>query len=60
MDDYWMKSEKKEVAAKKLDEDMDAYWEKKGQSTEAADKSEEANDGEAAEAESEEPAAETS
>jgi hypothetical protein len=31
MDEYWLKSSNKEVAAKKLDEDMDAYWEKKGQ-----------------------------
>jgi hypothetical protein len=35
MDDYWMKSENKEVAAKKLDDDMDAYWEKKGKTDES-------------------------
>lgn len=35
MDDYWLKSENKEVAAKKLDEEMDAYWEKKGEAKEA-------------------------
>jgi len=29
MDDYWAKSDNKELAAKKLDDDMDAYWEKK-------------------------------
>ena len=29
MDDYWMKSGKKEVVGKKLDDEMDAYWEKK-------------------------------
>lgn len=29
MDDYWAKSDNKELAAKKLDEDMDAYWDKK-------------------------------
>ena len=35
MDDYWLKSENKEVAAKKLDEEMDSYWEKKGEAKEA-------------------------
>ena len=33
MDDYWMKSGNKEMANKKLDDDMDAYWEKKGEVT---------------------------
>jgi len=29
MDDYWMKSGNKEMANKKLDDDMDEYWEQK-------------------------------
>lgn len=36
MDDYWLKSENKEVAGKKLDEDMDAYWAKKDAAKEGA------------------------
>jgi hypothetical protein len=31
MDEYWLKSKDKAVAAKKLDEDLDSYWAKKGQ-----------------------------
>jgi len=42
MDDYWLKSENKEVAAKKLDEEMDAYWEKKGEAKEGEGEEEEA------------------
>jgi len=53
MDDYWMKSGNKEVAAKKLDGDMDDYWSKKKDG--AADDAE--KEGEAA-AESEKPAEE--
>jgi hypothetical protein len=30
MDDYWMKSDNKELAEKKLNDDMDDYWAKKG------------------------------
>ena len=37
-----MKSENKEIAAKKLDEDMDAYWEKKGQAEASEEGGEEA------------------
>ena len=48
MDDYWLKSDNKEVAAKKLDEEMDAYWDKKGEAKEA-----EGEDGEAAAGEGE-------
>jgi hypothetical protein len=40
MDEYWLKSKDKTVAAKKLDEDMDSYWAKKGE--------EEGKEGEAA------------
>ena len=29
MDDYWVKSGNKELASKKLDDDMDSYWAKK-------------------------------
>jgi hypothetical protein len=29
MDEYFLKSGNKEIAAKKLDDDMDAYWAKK-------------------------------
>ena len=29
MDDYWLNSDNKQMATKKLDEDMDAYWELK-------------------------------
>ena len=46
MDDYWMKSEKKEIAAKKLDEDMDEYWDKKGEQEIAEGEQKEAGDGE--------------
>jgi len=35
MDDYWMKSGKKEVVGKKLDDEMGAYWEKKNVAKEA-------------------------
>jgi len=31
-----MKSENKEIASKKLDDDMDSYWAKKGEGTAAA------------------------
>jgi hypothetical protein len=42
MDDYWSKSTNKEVAGKKLDEDMDAYWEQK--KTKEPEKEEEAKE----------------
>jgi hypothetical protein len=35
MDDYWMKSGNKELAEKKLNDDMDDYWAKKGDDGEA-------------------------
>jgi hypothetical protein len=41
MDDYWMKSDNKELAEKKLNDDMDDYWAKKG-----ADGEDAAKDGE--------------
>jgi len=46
MDDYWLKSANKEVAAKKLDEDMDAYWEKKGEAADAGGEAVAAAEGE--------------
>ena len=51
-----MKSENKEIASKKLDDDMDSYWAKKG-----GDEGEAGEGGDAAEAEEggdEKPAAE--
>ena len=36
MDEYWMKSSNKELANKKLDEDMDSYWAKKEEKADAA------------------------
>ena len=56
MDEYWMKSENKEIASKKLDDDMDSYWAKKGDATTAT---EEGGDDATAEGEDEKPAADT-
>ena len=36
MDEYWLKSDNKELANKKLDEDMDSYWAKKEEKADAA------------------------
>ena len=51
-----MKSENKEIASKKLDDDMDSYWAKKGDATTAT---EEGGDDATAEGEDEKPAADT-
>ena len=40
MDDYWVKSGNKELASKKLDDDMDSYWAKKGEGNAAAESEE--------------------
>jgi hypothetical protein len=53
MDDYWVKSGNKELASKKLDDDMDEYWSKKEEGDGAAadgdekDAAEEAETGDA-------------
>ncbi|KAL7453289.1 hypothetical protein ACHAWC_004959 [Mediolabrus comicus] len=41
MDDYWMKSDNKELVEKKLNDDMDDYWAKKGDGEDAAKDGEE-------------------
>jgi hypothetical protein len=47
MDSYWVKSGNKELASKKLDDDMDAYWSKKEGDGAAAEAADEAETGEA-------------
>jgi hypothetical protein len=50
MDDYWVKSGNKELASKKLDDDMDSYWAKKEEGDAAAEGDEKPAAEEAAEA----------
>jgi hypothetical protein len=50
MDEYWLKSGNKELAAKKLNDDMDDYWAKRGGGGEGEGEGE-GGDGEAGEGE---------
>ena len=52
-----MKSENKEIASKKLDDDMDSYWAKKGGDGEGDAAAAEGDGGDAAEGGDEKPAA---